>query len=178
MTRELKRQQDALVLTNAELSARHNFIEAVLSGVSAGVIGLDSADHITLLSRSAERSTRIFGCRSRGKPLADVVPEFAGVLSAREENGLKSKGQHEIKKSLGDEERTFAVGSRARGRATAMSVTSLPLMTFPSLSRRNAPALGRISHGASRTKSRIPDADTTFGRTSSAKIRDADIRQP
>ena len=109
MTRELKRQQDALVLTNAELSARHNFIEAVLSGVSAGVIGLDSADHITLLSRSAERLLGFSGAEVVGKPLADVVPEFAGVLSAREENGLKSKGQHEIKKSLGDEERTFAV---------------------------------------------------------------------
>jgi two-component system, NtrC family, nitrogen regulation sensor histidine kinase NtrY len=62
-----------------------------------------------LLSRSAERLLGFSGAEVVGKPLADVVPEFAGVLSAREENGLKSKGQHEIKKSLGDEERTFAV---------------------------------------------------------------------
>ena len=109
MTRELKRQQDALVLTNAELSARHNFIEAVLSGVSAGVIGLDSSDRITLLSRSAERLLGFSGAEVNGKPLADVVPEFVEALSTREEPGLKSKNQHEIKKALGDEERTFAV---------------------------------------------------------------------
>lgn len=109
MTRELKRQQDALQQTNAQLTERRNFIEAVLSGVSAGVIGLDSADRITLLSRSAERLLGLSGADVVGKPLADVVPQFAAVLSPLEEGGLKSKGQHEIKMQIGDEERTFAV---------------------------------------------------------------------
>jgi two-component system nitrogen regulation sensor histidine kinase NtrY len=109
MTRELKLQQDALHLTNTQLTERHNFIEAVLSGVSAGVIGLDSSDHITLLSRSAERLLGLAGTNVVGQPLADVVPEFAAVLAASEEAGFKSKGQSEIKKQIGDEERTFAV---------------------------------------------------------------------
>jgi two-component system nitrogen regulation sensor histidine kinase NtrY len=109
MTRELKRQQDALHQTNAQLTERRNFIEAVLSGVSAGVIGLDSADRITLLSRSAERLLGFSGADVVGKPLADVVPQFAAVLSPSEDGGLKSKGQHEIKMQIGDEERTFAV---------------------------------------------------------------------
>ncbi|MFA5958338.1 ATP-binding protein [Hyphomicrobium sp.] len=109
MTRELKSQQDALVTTNAQLTERRNFIQAVLSGVSAGVIGLDSADRITLLSRAAEG---LLGCQSAdvvGKHLTDVVPEFGAVLAAPDESGFKTKGQHEIKKQLGDEERTFAV---------------------------------------------------------------------
>jgi two-component system nitrogen regulation sensor histidine kinase NtrY len=109
MTRELKHQQDTLHLTNTQLTERHNFIEAVLSGVSAGVIGLDSSDHITLLSRSAERLLGFSGAEVVGKPLTDVVPEFAPVLVPAEETGLKSKGQSEIKKQIGDEERTFAV---------------------------------------------------------------------
>lgn len=109
MTRELKSQQDALVTTNAQLTERRNFIEAVLSGVSAGVLGLDSSDRITLLSRSAERLLGFSSAEVVGKPLTDVVPEFASVLSIAEEAGLKSKGQHEIKKQIGDEERTFAV---------------------------------------------------------------------
>jgi two-component system nitrogen regulation sensor histidine kinase NtrY len=109
MTRELKHQQDALHQTNEQLTERRNFIEAVLSGVSAGVIGLDSADRITLLSRSAERLLGFSGTDVVGKPLSDVVPEFAAVLAAPEETGLKSKGQSEIKKQIGDDERTFAV---------------------------------------------------------------------
>ncbi len=112
-------------LTNAELTARHNFIEAVLSGVSAGVIGLDSADHITLLSRSAERLLGFSGAEVVGKPLADVVPEFAGVLSAREENGPEEQGpaRNQEVRSATKSARSPS-GSRARGLATAMSVTS------------------------------------------------------
>jgi two-component system nitrogen regulation sensor histidine kinase NtrY len=109
MTREIKTQQDALVSTNAQLTERGNFIQAVLSGVSAGVIGLDSADRITLLSRAAERLLGFESADAVGKHLTEVVPEFAPVLGNHEEPGLKSKAQHEIKKQSGDEERTFAV---------------------------------------------------------------------
>jgi two-component system nitrogen regulation sensor histidine kinase NtrY len=109
MTRELKSQQDALVSTNAQLSERGNFIQAVLSGVSAGVIGLDSGGRITLLSRAAERLLGSQSADAIGKHLTDVVPEFGAVLGTDDEPGLKAKGQHEIKKQIGDEERTFAV---------------------------------------------------------------------
>lgn len=109
MTRELKTQQDALVTTNAQLTERRNFIQAVLSGVSAGVIGLDSSDRITLLSRAAERLLGTQSVEAVGKLLTHVVPEFAPVLAPVDEQGLKNKGQHEIKKQIGDEERTFAV---------------------------------------------------------------------
>ncbi|MGL4395168.1 MAG: ATP-binding protein [Hyphomicrobium sp.] len=109
MTRELKTQQDALVTTNAQLSERRNFIEAVLSGVSAGVIGLDSAGCVTLLSRSAERLLGVPSADVIGRPLIEVAPEFAAVLAAREETTLKAKGQHEVQRQVGDDERTFAV---------------------------------------------------------------------
>ncbi len=109
MTRELKSQQDALVTTNAQLTERRNFIQAVLSGVSAGVIGLDSAGRITLLSRAAEGLLGFQSADVVGKHLSEVVPEFAPVLATAEESGFKSKGQHEIQKQIGDEERTFAV---------------------------------------------------------------------
>ncbi len=109
MTRELKGQQDALVTTNAQLTERRNFIEAVLSGVSAGVIGLDSANRVTLLSRSAEGLIGVTADAAIGKTLAEIVPEFADALQARDDGALKAKGQLEIKKQVGDEERTFAV---------------------------------------------------------------------
>ncbi|HET6388150.1 PAS domain-containing sensor histidine kinase [Hyphomicrobium sp.] len=108
MTRDLKQQQSALVATNAQLTERRNFIEAVLSGVSAGVIGLDSADRITLISRSAEGLLGFSAAGAVGKPMKDVIPEFAPVLASGEEPGSKNK-QYEIQKQIGDEERTFAV---------------------------------------------------------------------
>ncbi len=109
MTREIKGQQHALMSANTQLSERRNFIEAVLSGVSAGVIGLDSAGKITLLSRSAEQLLGLSSEQAVGKALSDVLPEFAAVMSQRDESGLKSKGQLEVKREIGDDERTFAV---------------------------------------------------------------------
>ena len=41
MTQELESQRDELVSANTKLDERRRFMEAVLSGVSAGVIGLD-----------------------------------------------------------------------------------------------------------------------------------------
>lgn len=109
MTRELKGQQDALVSTNAELTERQNFMEAVLSGVSAGVIGLDSNDRITLLSRSAEKLLEVTSADAVGKPLVEIVPEFAPVIEKADEISLKPKGQIEVNRQIGDNERTFAV---------------------------------------------------------------------
>ena len=54
MTKELESQRTELVTTNRQLSERRRFMEAVLSGVSAGVIGLDRDGRVTLVSRSAE----------------------------------------------------------------------------------------------------------------------------
>ena len=54
MTSELKSQRDALVGANSTLDERRRFMEAVLSGVTAGVVGLDADGTITLVNRSAE----------------------------------------------------------------------------------------------------------------------------
>ncbi len=42
MTSQLQSQQTGLLLANRDLDERRRFTEAVLSGVSAGVIGLDA----------------------------------------------------------------------------------------------------------------------------------------
>lgn len=52
MTRQLSSQRKALVKTNTESERRRAFIEAVLTGVSAGVIGLDAEQRITLINRA------------------------------------------------------------------------------------------------------------------------------
>lgn len=109
MTRELKHQRDALVTANEQLLERRHFMEAVLSGVSAGVIGLDSQDRITLVSRAASNLLGLTESDLVGKKLKDAVPVFGAVLEKEDEHSLKGPSLEEVTFYVGDEERTFAV---------------------------------------------------------------------
>ncbi len=109
MTRELKHQRDALVTANEQLLERRHFMEAVLSGVSAGVIGLDSQDRITLVSRAAGDLLGLGEGALVGKKLKDVLPVFAPILDRNEEHTLKGRSQEEVTYQRRGEERTFAV---------------------------------------------------------------------
>lgn len=109
MTRELKHQRDALVTANEQLLDRRRFMEAVLSGVSAGVIGLDSQDRITLVSRAAEQLLATTEQEIVGKKLIDVLPVLAPALERSEEQGIKPRGAHEVAFTVGQDERIFAV---------------------------------------------------------------------
>ena len=55
MTSELLRQQTGLIDANALNDERRAFIEAVLSGVPAGVLGVDNDGVITISNAAAER---------------------------------------------------------------------------------------------------------------------------
>ncbi len=109
MTRELKSQHDALVTANEQLMERRHFMEAVLSGVSAGVIGLDSQDRITLVSRAASKLLGIAEADLVGKKLREAIPAFGPVLDEQDEHALKHRSQVEATLDVGGEERTFAV---------------------------------------------------------------------
>jgi two-component system nitrogen regulation sensor histidine kinase NtrY len=109
MTAELKTQRDALVSANEQLTERRRFIEAVLSGVSAGVLGLDSDDFITLANRSAEKLLATSGSALVGQRLDAAVPEFATLLIAADDQSPRSRAQQPVKVLVSGEERTFAV---------------------------------------------------------------------
>ncbi|HEY7550894.1 MAG TPA: ATP-binding protein, partial [Hyphomicrobiaceae bacterium] len=108
MTKELESQRSALVTTNRQLSERRRFMEAVLSGVSAGVIGLDRHGCITLVSRSAEKLLARDGADLTGRPLADVVPEFAALVQHAADPG-RSRRQQQVAMLINGEERSFSV---------------------------------------------------------------------
>jgi two-component system, NtrC family, nitrogen regulation sensor histidine kinase NtrY len=108
MTKELESQRTELVTTNRQLSERRRFMEAVLSGVSAGVIGLDRDGRVTLASRSAERLLGRDGAAMIGRPLADAVPEFAALVQ-QASDGPRSRRQQQIALLIDGEERSFSV---------------------------------------------------------------------
>ena len=82
MTSQLQAQRTELVDANQQLETRRRFTEAVLSGVSAGVIGLDARGRINLPNRSASRLLDTDVESLSGRPLVDAVPEMADLLAA------------------------------------------------------------------------------------------------
>ena len=82
MTAQLETQRRELLTTQEEAETRSRFIEAVLGGVSAGVVGLDRDGRITATNRSA---AHLLGhgndTRFVGKRLIDVAPEFTELLN-------------------------------------------------------------------------------------------------
>src|ERR1700731_1513948 len=82
MTYQLQSQQRELIEANRQLDERRRFTETVLSGVSAGVIGLDRDGRINLPNRSASALLGADLDLSIGEDLAEVVPEMADLLHA------------------------------------------------------------------------------------------------
>ena len=80
MTGQLAAQRRELMDAYSQIDERRRFTETVLSGVSAGVIGLDASGRIELPNRAADDLLGLDLLSSLGRELADVVPEFADLL--------------------------------------------------------------------------------------------------
>ena len=80
MTEQLEAQRRELVSANVQHDARRQFIETVLTGVSAGVIGLDADGRINLSNKSASQLVSEDLARHLGEPLGEVVPEMAMLV--------------------------------------------------------------------------------------------------
>ena len=82
MTGQLAAQRGELMDAYGQIDQRRRFTEAVLSGVSAGVIGLDRQGAIELPNRAAIHLLGIDLMQSIGRKLAEVAPEFAPLIQA------------------------------------------------------------------------------------------------
>jgi two-component system nitrogen regulation sensor histidine kinase NtrY len=81
MTRELRTQHDDIVRARDLIDSRRRFTEAVLAGASAGVIGIDTDNRISILNRSAERLIGHSQAAALGRPLEEVAPELTGLVA-------------------------------------------------------------------------------------------------
>ncbi len=80
MTGQLQSQRQDLVAANEQLDDRRRFTEAVLSGVSAGVIGLDARGQITLPNPSALELLHSSADDLAGRTLEAEIPEMGELL--------------------------------------------------------------------------------------------------
>ncbi|MFP4003066.1 MAG: ATP-binding protein [Alphaproteobacteria bacterium] len=97
MTGQLQAQRNELIEANRQFDRRRRFTEAVLSGVTAAVIGLDAEGQITLVNRSA---LSLLGGRQKdfvGRDLLELVPELGDLLrSALLSNANLIQGQVDL----------------------------------------------------------------------------------
>lgn len=125
MTDQLVEQRQELVEANRQLDERRQFTETVLSGVSAGVIGLDRNGRVDLPNRSASRLLGIDLADMVGKPLDEVVPELGPLLREAKRRSAKPI-ESQIKIPRGSEERTLIVAiavERLNGKVIGFVVT-------------------------------------------------------
>ena len=82
MTAQLENQQSSLIEANRQLDERRRFTETVLSGVSAGVIGLNEEGHIQLFNQSAEEFLELNIGDMIGTSIESAVPAMAELFRA------------------------------------------------------------------------------------------------
>ena len=106
MTEQLSSQRAELVQEHAQSERQRRFSEAVLSGVTAGVVGLSDEGRITVVNRSAERLLGRPGAALTGQPVAEAVPGFAGAFNKARES-LAGRADDQVELDLDGEPHTF-----------------------------------------------------------------------
>jgi len=186
MTETLQQQNGALVTANEQIESRRALIEAVLSGVSAGVISTAPDGTVRLINQSATALLHAGDASALGQPLADIAPELAAFVESGERDGIVELGS-------GAEARTLAVKIT---RATAGPVLTFDDITQQLLDQRRAAwsdVARRIAHeiknpltpiqlAAERLQRRyakqIDASDGTFGRLTETIVRQVgDLRR-
>jgi len=102
MTERLQEQTGELVTANAQSESRRALIEAVMSGVSAGVISIDAGRRVRLTNASATALLRREDAEMIGRTLAEVAPELDALLDTPEREAT-------VQIPIGGETRTLAV---------------------------------------------------------------------
>ncbi|RYD58545.1 MAG: HAMP domain-containing protein, partial [Sphingomonadales bacterium] len=88
MTGRLEGQRTELVTANAQLESRRALIEAVMSGVSAGVISIAADRKVRLINAPARALLRQGNEDPVGRPLGSIAPELDAMLDGDEREAV------------------------------------------------------------------------------------------
>jgi two-component system nitrogen regulation sensor histidine kinase NtrY len=99
MTSQLEAQRNQLIDANTQIDSRRRFTEAMLAGVSAGVLGVDGDGLITLINRTASRLLKARADDAEGQHYALLAPELAALIRrAMTEASGRAAGQVDLKR--------------------------------------------------------------------------------
>ena len=185
MTARIETQNNALVAANAQLDSRRQLIEAVMSGVSAGVISIAPDRSVRLINSSAEQLLALSE-PPIGRPLREIAPELDAVLDDPAREAI-------VQATIAGDLRTFAVRVARDGAG--------PILTFDDITQQLtdqrraawADVARRIAHeiknpltpiqlAAERLQRRyggkVDEGDTTFSRLTDTIVRQVgDLRR-
>lgn len=112
MAMQLETQTGALMAANAHMDERRRFTEAVLSGVSAGVLGVSGQGVVALANVSAVNLLQMDDQQLVGRRLSEVSPELAAMLDAAKDTAQDlAAGEVALERN----QRTLMVQVRAQG---------------------------------------------------------------
>jgi two-component system, NtrC family, nitrogen regulation sensor histidine kinase NtrY len=150
MTSELRRQHDGLTAASDLIDRRRRFTEAVLSGVSAAVIGVDARGTITIVNPSAETLLASGRDKLVGSPVAQAVPEIAPLFEEMRQTRQRLM-QQQLQLVRNHRDRTINVritSEQARGEDKGFVVTLDDITDLVTAQRTSAWAdvARRIAH--------------------------------
>ncbi|GHC62929.1 sensor histidine kinase NtrY-like [Limoniibacter endophyticus] len=108
MILQLNSQRNELVATKDLIDERRRFSEAVLAGVTAGVIGVDARGIVDIVNRSAESLLGLTSARAVGRNLSALQPHIGQVFELGRTSG-KRVYREQVTFYRNGAERTFSV---------------------------------------------------------------------
>ncbi len=124
MTFDLGRQQEALRDAHVDAELRRAFTEAVLLGVSAGVIGLDATGRVSAINRQADLLLGLSPDVSLGRRLTDIAPELEPVADRASQSAKGSRaGEAEEEVNVTRDGETRRLRARASHGAEGVVLT-------------------------------------------------------
>ncbi|PSJ64361.1 sensor histidine kinase NtrY-like [Kumtagia ephedrae] len=108
MLLQLKSQRNEILSAKDLADERRRFSEAVLEGVTAGIIGVDPSGTITIVNRSAEMMLAISARAGVGQNLSKLLPHVGRVFEIGRGSG-KPVYREQVTFSRAGAERTFNV---------------------------------------------------------------------
>ena len=130
MARQVAAQRGDLIRSHKEQNARRQFTEAVLGGVSAGVIGLDQDGKIHLPNRSAAHLLNMELSELTDQKLSEILPEMSDLLTECRTNPME---RAEAQVSISREDKTITLLSRISAETSDDLITGF-VLTFDDVS--------------------------------------------
>ena len=150
MTRELRTQRVALVHANETNEKRRQFTEAVVEGVSAGIIGLDAFGAITLFNARAVEMLGRDEISVIGQQVGEVVPALAPIVD-RAKSARRGQIRDQIEIGSGPDYRTYQVqltreGSLAESKGYVVTLDDITDLLSAQRTGAWADVARRIAH--------------------------------
>jgi two-component system nitrogen regulation sensor histidine kinase NtrY len=108
MLLQLKSQRNELITAKDVIDERRRFSEAVLAGVTAGVIGVDASGTVSIVNRSAETMLAMSSAETVGQNLSAVLPQVGRVFEVGRNSG-RQVYRDQVTFFRGGTERTFNI---------------------------------------------------------------------